>query len=66
MIGMSGSSGSPSVPWQSMHSSTLSSISAARIGHAICYVADLASLRSAAFVVGYFACIYLFGLALAA
>ncbi len=39
---------------------------AARIAHAACYLADLASARSASFLVATLACLWIFGLALRA
>jgi uncharacterized MAPEG superfamily protein len=39
---------------------------AARIAHAVCYVSDLASPRSASFTVGFLACLWIFVRAFAA
>lgn len=39
---------------------------AARVAHAACYLADLASARSASFLVATLACLWIFGKALAA
>jgi uncharacterized MAPEG superfamily protein len=39
---------------------------AARVAHAACYLADLASARSASFLVATLACLWLFGMALGA
>jgi uncharacterized MAPEG superfamily protein len=39
---------------------------AARIAHAACYLADLASARSSSFFVGTVACLWIFGMALGA
>ncbi len=39
---------------------------AARVAHAACYLADLTSARSSAFLVATLACIWIFGIALAA
>ena len=39
---------------------------AARVAHATCYLADLASARSSAFFVATLACLWIFGMALAA
>ena len=39
---------------------------AARIGHAACYLADLATARSGVFLVGTVACLWIFGMALRA